>query len=204
MKDRLPALIALMILLGLLILTWWAADYAERAFPVEADIALVEEEPDAWSGVFSLLLSDEHGHLITRVDGERMRHYPHQDTYDIDDAKLINQTSDTPRLHASANQAHLFEGGERVQMVGEAHIYRYPTPERKALDIRSDVLWLYPDQDLIETDHPATVIQGNSRLQGSGMTYNNRSEQLEVYANTAVRLAPEDVDATLDKEPDTP
>ena len=80
-----------------------------------------------------------------------------------------------------------------VHMVGNAHAHRFETPQNSALDITSEKLIVHPEEDIIETDQPAVVIQGDSRLIGDGMKYNNNTRKLDVYANSGVRIAPKDM-----------
>lgn len=179
-------------LLGLVGITWWAADYADRAFPVDPDFA-PNQEPDAWSGAFTMLQADENGIPVTRLDGTQLRHYPHDDSYEIDDPELISQRLDSPRVIASSNIAYAYNNITLVHMIGNGHVHRFPTADSKALDITSEKLIVHPDEDIIETDQPAVVIQGDSRLVGDGMKYNNNTRKLEVYANSGVRIAPKDM-----------
>lgn len=192
MKDRLPALIAVFMLLGLVAITWWAADYAERAFPVESETT-ISQDPDAWSGPFISLEANQDAIPITRLEGSQLRHYPHNDSYEIDEPKLISQRPDSPRVIASANIAYAYNQMDLIHMIGDGHVHRFPTADNKALDIKSEKLVVHPNEDIIETDQPAVVIQGDSRLVGEGMKYNNNTRQLEVYANSGVRIAPNDI-----------
>lgn len=192
MKDRLPALIALFMLLALVGITWWAADYAERAFPVDPEFA-ASQDPDAWSGTFTMLQSDANGFPVTRLDGTQLRHYPHDGSYEIDQPELISQRPDSPRVIASSEIAYAYNDITLVHMVGNAHAHRFETPDNSALDITSEKLIVHPDEDILETDLPAVVIQGDSRMVGDGMKYNNTTRKLDVYANSGVRIAPKDM-----------
>ncbi|CAM5211894.1 LPS export ABC transporter periplasmic protein LptC [Oligella ureolytica] len=192
MKDRLPALIALFMLLALVGITWWAADYAERTFSVEPELE-DSHDPDAWSGAFTMLQSDENGVPVTRLDGAKLRHYPHNGSYEIDQPELISQRPDSPRVIASSDIAYAYNNITLVHMVGNAHAHRFETPDNSALDITSEKLIVHPEEDMLETDQPAVVIQGDSRLVGDGMKYNNNTRKLDVYANSGVRIAPKDM-----------
>ena len=192
MKDRLPALIALFMLLTLVGITWWAADYAERTFSVEPELE-DSHDPDAWSGAFTMLQSDENGVPVTRLDGAKLRHYPHNGSYEIDQPELISQRPDSPRVIASSDIAYAYNNITLVHMVGNAHAHRFETPDNSALDITSEKLIVHPEEDMLETDQPAVVIQGDSRLVGDGMKYNNNTRKLDVYANSGVRIAPKDM-----------
>lgn len=192
MKDRLPALIALFLLIGLVLTTWWAADYAQRAVPIDAPIT-IRHEPDAWSGKFTMITTNEKGQAINRLTGETLRHYPDDDSYEADKAHLIGMHPNNPRTLASANLATLKDKGDLILLQGNAHIHRFPSEENSALDVRSEELTVLPKEDIVKTDKAADVQQGNSRMKGTGMIYNNETRRLEVFNNSNVRISPDDI-----------
>jgi lipopolysaccharide export system protein LptC len=81
-------------------------------------------------------------------------------------------------------------------MLGDGHVHRFATEDTSPLDITSEKLIVYPDDDIIETDLPAVVIQGDSRLVGTGMKYDNNTRKLDVYASSGVRIAPKDMSSS--------
>lgn len=200
MKERLPAFIALFLLLGLVLTTWWAADYAQRAVPVDPP-AKITHEPDAWMGRFVMFSSDEHGNAINRLEGDTLRHYPDDDSYEVDNAHMIGQHPGNPRTTGSADLAIMLDNNTKVIMRGNAHLYRFPTEQDSQLDVKSEELIIYPDKDIITTDKPADVVQGNSRMKGRGMNYNNATRLLEVYSNTDLKISPDDLNANKEKTP---
>jgi lipopolysaccharide export system protein LptC len=64
--------------------------------------------------------------------------------------------------------------------------------EHKALRVNSERLVLKPDEDLVYTDQPALVINGQSTMRGTGMRYDNRTRQLTVYSSSDVKISGED------------
>ena len=192
MKERLPALIALFMLLCLVITTWWAADYAQRSIPLDPP-ARISHEPDAWSDRFIMLSSDPDGVPKNRLEGDSMQHFPHNDSYEIVNAISTGQRPGSAITTGRADHATMFNNDKTILMRGNAHLHRFPSEDTSALDITSSELIIYPEKDIIETDKPATVIQGNSRMNGKGMTYNNKTRELEVYANTDVSISSKDL-----------
>ena len=193
MKDRLPAFIALFILIGLVLTTWWAADYAQRAIPIDPP-AKISHEPDAWSGQFTMITSNPAGQAINRVQGQALRHYPDDDSYQVDLANVIGQHPDNPRTTGVAKLATITDNGNHILLQGDAHLHRYPTEKDAALDVQSQELVILPKQDIVKTDKPTEVIQGKSHMKGSGMLYNNATRRLEVFRNSDVSIAPEDIE----------
>ena len=76
-------------------------------------------------------------------------------------------------------------------MNGNAHINRPADAEREELDVRSAQLILLPNEDVVYTDLPAIVTQGRSRMNGTGMRYDNSTRRLQVFSASDVEIAPE-------------
>ena len=66
------------------------------------------------------------------------------------------------------------QGGKRIVMNGDAYVHRQPDANNDLLDVRSQQLIILPDEDVVYTDLPAEVLKGRSRMNGTGMHYNNR------------------------------
>jgi lipopolysaccharide export system protein LptC len=86
----------------------------------------------------------------------------------------------------------MYNGGKRIVMDKNAHMHRQPDEDTPPLDVRSEQLVILPDDDTISTTLPALVTRGQSRMNGTGMTYNNKTRQLEVFSATNVEIAPAD------------
>lgn len=196
MKERLPALIALALLLTLVAGTWWAADYAQRAIPIDPPRRLTHEM-DSWGRDFVMLRTDQNGRPVNRMEGEYVEHFPDDDSYHVRAPRAIGQHQDNPLTIGTAKTAIMENGGRRIVMNGQAHVIRQQDANNDALDVRSEQLILVPDEDVIYTDLPAVVLKGNSRMSGTGMRYNNKTRQLEVSASTDVEIAGSDTRGRL-------
>lgn len=188
MKERLPALIALLLLITLVVGTWWAADYAQRAIPVDPPRRLTHEM-DSWARDFVMLRTDPSGKPINRMEGSYAEHFPDDDSYHITAPRAVGQQAANPITVGTANTAIMENGGQRIIMNGDAHLHRQQDANNDALDVRSQQLIIVPDEDVIFTDLPAVVLKGNSRMSGTGMRYDNKTRQLQVSASTDVEIA---------------
>lgn len=191
MRERIPAIVALLLLMVLVAGTWWAADYTQRAVEVDP-VRRITHEPDSWAQHFTLVRSNENGIAINRLEGDYMLHYPDDDSYDITVARAIGNRANSPITIATADTAVMDQDGARITMQGNARVHRLPDAERKALDVTSETLIILPDEDVVYTDIPAVVINGNSTMRGTGMRYNNQSRQLEVYSASDVKISGQD------------
>ncbi|MFT0532695.1 LPS export ABC transporter periplasmic protein LptC [Castellaniella hirudinis] len=188
MKDRLPGLVAVL-LLGLLVLgTWWAADYTLLSIQVDPPRRLTHER-DSWASAFVMVRTDPQGQAINRLEGQAMEHFPDTDSYDITRPRAVGHQPDAPVTVGTADFATLDQHGERITLNGNAHLQRQPDADNKLLDVRSEQLVILPSQDLIYTDRPALVLNGNSTMRGRGMRYDNRTRQLTVNAASDVKIS---------------
>lgn len=201
MKDRLPSVVALVLLTALVIGTWWAADYAQRAVPIDPP-RRVTHEPDHWASQFVLVRSNEAGMVINRLEGDFMEHFPDTDSYEIKQARAIGQQPGSPLTIGTSDIAVMDQDGARVTMTGNAHVHRLPDAENKPLDVKSDVLIILPDEDVMYTDHPALVVHGNSTMNGKGMRYDNNTRQLQVYSATDVKISGQDSQERRNRPPE--
>lgn len=187
MRDRLPSLTALALLLALVAGTWWAADYAQRSIPIDPP-ARKTHEPDAWAEEFALMQTSPLGRPTSRLEGRRMEHFPDDDSYAVDAPRAISQQAANPVTIGTARTGILDQDGKRITLTGDALLLRQADAERPALEVRSEEIIILPDDDLAYTDKPATVTHGKSRMQGTGMRYDNATRQLKVESATQVNI----------------
>lgn len=191
MREKLPSLVAMILLTILVAGTWWAADYTHRSIEVDPPRRFTHE-PDSWAKNFILVRSDETGRALNRLEGKHMLHFPDDDSYEITNARAVSNQVDSPIIIATANTAIMDQDGSRITLVGDAHAQRLPDAERKPLDVRSEVLVILPDEDVVHTEEPALVVNGNSTMRGTGMRYNNTTRQLEVFSASDVKISGQD------------
>jgi len=191
MKERLPGLVAAL-LLGLLVLgTWWASDYALRSIQIDPPRRMTHER-DSWASAFVMVRTDAQGHAVNRLEGSAMEHYPDTDSYDITAPRAVGHQPGSPTTIGTAKTGTLDQHGERIVLNGDAHLKRLPDANHQLLDVRSDQLTIEPNQDLVYTDRPALVVNGHSTMRGQGMRYDNRTRQLTVKAASDVKISGED------------
>lgn len=191
MKERMPALIAVALLITLVVGTWWAADYARRSIPIDPPPRLTHE-PDSWAKQFVMVRTDPQGVAINRLEGIYMEHFPDDDSYEITEARAVGQRPGSPITIGTSDIAIMDQGGDRITMNGNAHIHRQPGPDSAPLDVKSEQLILLPQQDVVYTDLPALVVNNKSTMNGTGMRYDNATRQLQVFSATDVKISGED------------
>lgn len=203
MKERFPSLVAVLLLALLVLGTWWASDYTLRAIQIDPPRRITHER-DSWSQHFVMVRTDPRGIAINRLEGQAMEHFPDTDAYEVTQPQAISHHPGSPVTVGTSEHATMDQNGERIVMTGNARIRRLPNAENKLLDVRSERLVLKPDQDVVYTDQPALVINGQSTMRGTGMRYDNRSRQLMVYSSSDVKISGEEQGAAKNPPPKAP
>lgn len=191
MKDRLPSLVAILLLALLVTGTWWASDYALQSIEIDPPRRLTHER-DSWSDHFVMVRTDPAGRAISRLEGASMEHFPDTDSYEIARPDAINHTPGEPILVGTARQGSLDQDGDRIVLNGAARLKRLPDADHQLLDVRSEQLIIEPQRGFVHTDQPALVISGHSTMRGTGMRYDNHTRQLTVTAASDVKISGED------------
>ena len=191
MKERFAIIVSLVILTFLVMGSWWAAEYSQRAVEIDPPVRLTHER-DHWATQIVLLRTDENGFVIHRLEGDLMEHFPDDQSYDVVRPRAFGLKADSPLTIATSQTATVFDEGDRIIMKGDAILLRLADEKRQPLNFRSDEVTLLIKKDLAYTDLPAIATSGRSRMSGTGMRYNNATQQLDVFKSSDVEIAPKD------------
>ncbi len=197
MKERFAIIVSLVILTSLVMGTWWAADYSQRAVEIDPPVRLTHER-DHWAKKIVVVRTDEKGLVIHRLEGDLMEHFPDDKSYDVIRPRAFGLKANNPLTIATSRTATVFDEGDRIVMKGDAVLLRLADPEHQPLNFRSDEVTMLIKKDLAYTDLPAVATSGRSRMSGTGMRYNNATQQLDVFKSTDVEIAPKDKTATTE------
>lgn len=191
MKERFAITVSLAILTLLVMGSWWAADYSQRAVEIDPPVRLTHER-DHWATQIVLVRTDEKGLVIHRLEGDLMEHFPDDKSYDVIRPRAFGLKADSPLTIATSRTATVFDEGDRIVMKGDVVLLRLADAERQPLNFRTDEVTLLIKKDLAYTDLPAIATSGRSRMSGTGMRYNNATQQLDVFKSSDVEIAPKD------------
>lgn len=171
MRDRITAIIAVLLLAGLAGVTYWfsqAGRYANLASPVS------REGPDFVVNGVTLTDFDAQGRATNRLFAERMTHYAIDDRAELQQPRYVTLRPDQPRLEASARQALVESGGERIVLTGDVVITRAPGSEGELpMRLATEKLVAVPDFEQYSTDLPVEIDRGGSLVRSVGMDYDN-------------------------------
>ena len=170
--DLVSAYLPLVLMAVLAAGTWWLVRNAPK---VEGPrpAAAARHEPDYVMSRFVVQRFAADGSLRTQLEGDTLRHYPDNDTLEIDAARIRSIAEDGTVTLASARRALSNGDGSEVQLIGDARVVRPATAKQEAVEFRSEFLHAFRNIEQVRSDLPVVVTQGSSVVHAEGMVYDN-------------------------------
>lgn len=156
----------------LLILLAAASFWLERAVRSDArNDGNLRHEPDFWAENFTLRRHGPDGALQNTLTARRMTHYPDDDTTVLDGPAVRYHRQ--PPVTVSGRTGLVSRDGTEIALVGGARVVRGGKDGGAPVEIATQTLKLYPDDERAVSNTAVTITQGRSVIQGSGLEIDN-------------------------------
>lgn len=188
--DRLAAVVSLVLLVGLGLFTFYLSKVAERDLRPRAAEAQPSDRPDYFVERLALLTMDERGEPSYRLEARELKHYPAYDVTEFEEPVMVSLSTERPRVTITANRGRMLQGGVEVHLSGDVVVTRAATANAAPMVAETPYAIVLPDEDIVRSDRPVSVLQGGSRLTGVGMELNNRTRQLRVDSEVRAVIQP--------------
>jgi lipopolysaccharide export system protein LptC len=188
MKARASSIFPLGLAIALAAITFWL----ERTVQMSAHTARegARNDPDAIAQNVKTLILDETGRLESTLSAARMVHFPADDSTELTEPRLVQLREKQPPLRVRADRGMVTKDGEEVRFYGNVVVTRDATPDRPELRAETTYLQVFPNERIAKTPERVLIVEGRSRLAGTGMVANGRTDQMTLEA---------DVTGTLDR-----
>lgn len=160
--------------------TWWLIKNTPQ---VEAprERAAPKHEPDYRMNGFEVERFSSDGRLTGRIIGTEMRHYPDNDTLEIDQPQLRAYGKQSELLVADAQRGVSNGDGSEVQLLGDVKVKRYPggdPTQAPDLELYGEFLHAFVPQQQIRSHLPARVVGMGGEMQVKSFVYDQVSGRL--------------------------
>ena len=186
LSNYLPLVLMAFLALG----TWWLV----KNTPVLNDNrpeAPPRHEPDYTMSRFLVQRFGADGALRVQIEGDALRHYPDDDTFEIDNPS-IRAIDATGRVSTATGTLALSNhNGSDVQLKEGAHVVREATADDPAIDFRGEFLHYSQYSQRVESHLPVLITQGTSQLKAQAMVYDNAKQVLDLKGHVEADLTPE-------------
>lgn len=183
MKSRANTLFTLALAAGLAALTFWLERTVNA--PIRGPADVTRHEPDYIVSQLNATNLDPNGRPESTLTARTMRHFPDDQTTELDAPQLVQLRTDRPPVHIAADRGKVMKDGEEVRLYGNVVVRREATAERPELRMETTYLQVFPKEDVARTNEHVVIHEGKSRLTGVGMDYNNKTRQIELKSRVS-------------------
>ena len=169
--------------------TWWLVRNAPSVDAPQA-VAVPRHEADYVMTSFVVQRFGSDGALRTQIEGERLRHFPDNDTIEVDEARIRAIGNDGVVTLADARKALANGDGSEVQLLGDAHVVRPAHGKEEQIEFRSEFLHAFRNVERVRSHLPVIVTQGRSIVRAQGMEYDNLARVVDLMGHTSATFAP--------------
>ena len=120
----------------------------------------------------------------------RLSYFNENDDIELTRPRLVSLQPGQPQLQASSERARVTNAGETVLMQGDVLLRRDESRGQPPLSVRTERMTVIPDTERFSSDVPVLIEQGDSRLSGDAMDYDNLRRVLTVSGRLRGELAP--------------
>lgn len=174
MKSWSSAIFPLVVLLALAGLTFWLRHAIE--LPNERRDGKYRHDPDYIVEQPRLRKLDAAGHLQYTLSANEIRHFPDNDTTNVNQPKLVYLPPDKPTVAISSERAYVSQNGQQVEFLDNVRIERAATAMQAPLLVTMRNLTVRPDDEKAYTRSPVQITQGQSWLNGVGMQVDHAAQ----------------------------
>jgi lipopolysaccharide export system protein LptC len=180
LKDRLIAWSPVILLLLLVVLTWWL-DARVRA-PITQFGGASQNDPEFYIEGFMAVRMNPDGSRRYELSGTRLAHYADERGSKLDAPRLLYHDYERAPLTVSADTAEVEGGGENVYFLGNVTVARPAFASNPALGLATNYLHVIPDKEIAKTDQPVTMTEGNSTARSVGLEFDNLAGKLRLLS----------------------
>ena len=182
--DVVSAYLPLLMMAVLASATWWLVRNAPSVDTPRA-AAPLRHEADYTMTRFVVQRFGSDGALRTQIEGDRLRHFPDDDTLEIDEARIRAVGNDGVVTIATAKKALANGDGSEVQLRGDAHVVRPAHGKEEQVEFRGEFLHAFRNVERLRSHLPVVVTQGRSVVRAQGMEYDNLTRVVDLKGRSS-------------------
>ena len=146
--------------------TWWVNRQSEpEPTPRPGDAHRPDYQVD---GLTATAMAPD-GTPGRRLTTDQMRHYPDDDTTELDQPHLVVYAKSGPPWNIRSERGWVGPDGERVLLQGQVRVDREGAPGAEPVHLITDQLRVQPKAEYAETDQPVRITSAESWVDAVGL-----------------------------------
>ncbi|MCB5190165.1 LPS export ABC transporter periplasmic protein LptC [Methylobacillus arboreus] len=180
MKGRTNTILFPLAVLGLLaLITLWIDRTVQPPEPrVDGS---TRHDPDYILNNFVTTKTDATGTISHILKASEMRHYPDDDTTELENPHFTQFGVDRPTTTIEGKRGHVSSNGEVVEFRDSVRVVRPAFGDRQEMTLTTEYLRVEPDNEIASTDQPVVITQGpKSIVRAVGMVYDKKNQTIQL------------------------
>lgn len=189
-----PSILFPIVLLAMLaMLTFWI-DYAVQAPEAKID-GSSRHDPDYILNNFTTTRTDENGELRYRLTALEMRHYPDDDTTELEKPQFERYETDKPFTTIEGNKGFVSADAETVEFIDDVKVVRQAFNGKGEMVVLTDKLDVMPNEEMAKTDRPVVITQEpKTVIHATGMIYDKKNQTVQLLSRVKAHYEKPNVD----------
>ncbi|MBC7610376.1 MAG: LPS export ABC transporter periplasmic protein LptC [Polaromonas sp.] len=184
-----------LLLMGALALgTYWLV----RNTPASNNIEVakdVRHESDYFMRNFTVKSFGDNGQFKSEIYGVEARHYPDNDTLEIDQVRIRSVNAEGRLTTSTANRVLSNGDGSELQLSGNALVVREASKDANGtelprMEFRGEFLHAFVNEERVKSHKPVVLTRGSDKFTGDTFTYDNLSGVAELKGRVKGVLMP--------------
>ncbi len=190
-----PSILFPIVLLAILaVLTFWI-DYAVQAPEARID-GSSRHDPDYILNNFTTTRTDENGELRYRLSALEMRHYPDDDTTELEKPQFQRYEVDKPFTTIEGNKGFVSTDAETVEFIDDVKVVRQAFNGKGEMVVLTDRLEVMPNEEMAKTDRPVVITQEpKTVIHATGMIYDKKNQTVQLLSRVKAHYEKPNVDS---------
>ena len=172
MRERLTAIIAIILLLILIAASYW---YAMQASFSNLRYVPSEDSPDF---------------IATKATIIEFLHFSN-DSVIMTRPKATTVSPNEPLTHAEALKGRSDDAGETYQFEGDVVVSRAANGNTAASRLETQSMTVYADINRYESDDVVDIFSGDDHARGTGMVFDNMNQTIELKSRVTTVIEPQ-------------
>ena len=168
-------------LLAFLGFVYWLDQQVRRGGAAAADDK--RHDPDVIMEDFRATKMDEQGVPRYFLNAQQLRHYPDNDSTEMNLPRLTLLNGEQPDVHMTASRGEISSKGDVVIMKDDVKVDRPAKGDMMAMSLRTQFLRVIPGKDMADTDQAVTIFNERNTVRGIGLEMDNNAHTLKLLSH---------------------
>ena len=185
MMQRLVAWFPVLLLAAVAAVTLWLDRQVQP--PEISNNGKTRHDPDYIVDNLTVTRIGPDGAIRYKLHARRMKHYPDDDTTDLDAPTLVNFRGAGVTMTAASKTAKLSSNGENAYLQDDVRLTRSAYANHSEMTMLTTWLHVIPDDGIAKTDKAVRIQDATTLITSDGLEFNNNTRILNLLSNVRGR-----------------